>query len=160
MNIAGYDVTVRQWTAEDRVPLLHMVQDCLDVNHQAGADMLPTYKNVDVLVKMGMLASDRGEPCLIADVAAIGPVGYTLWCELPNPLGLDFAARVLHGLGTYVLPPYRRVKVSEHLRNVAEAQAKRLGFEKIVGVAYHEAGAQSVLRRGFTVVGAHVEKRL
>lgn len=159
MQFGEYDVTIRQWAAEDRVDLLHMVMECLRINREAGAEMLPTYKNTDVLVQMGMLGSARGEPCLVACIPD-GPIGYTLWTELPNPLGLDFGSRVLHGLGTYVMEPYRRLGISAHLRNVAEAQALRMGFDKITGTAYHGAGAQSVLTRGFRVVGAHVEKQL
>lgn len=156
-------ILVRQWKEGDRVSLLHMVEDCLRVNHEAGADMLPTFKNADALVTLGMLASQRGEPCLVADAREIdapGPIGYTLWCELPNPLGLDYRGRVLHGLGTYVMPRFQRTGVSTHLRNCAEAQAGRLGFTKVVGVAYHQAGLQSVLARSYSIAGFHVEKGL
>lgn len=136
-----------------------MIEDCLRINNESGADMLPTEKNADVLWQMGILAAEKGEPCLVAQVDS-APVGYTLWCELANPLGLDFERRVLHGLGTYVLPEHRRSGVAKGLRDKAEALAAALGFDKVVGVAYHEAGLMSVINRGWVGSGVHVEKVL
>lgn len=157
------DVRVRPWEEADKVSLLHMIVDCLDVNYKAGADMQPTVKNADVLWQMGLAAARRGEPCLVADarnIDAPGPIGYTCWLEMPNPLGLDFRGRVLHGLGTYVMPPFQRAGVSHLLRNEAEAMAGRLLFTKVVGVAYHDIGLASVLARGYTRAGTLVEKEV
>lgn len=160
MTIDDHDITVRPWKVEDREALLPMVQDCLRVNYQAGADMKATPKNADILVQMGMLAAPKGEPCLVAEVDGLGLVGYTLWCSLPNPLGMEFRGNILHGLGTYVTLQHRRSGLAHLLRNEAEAQALRQGFTKIVGCAYHSAGFQSVLARNYRVAGTLVEKEL
>lgn len=160
MTFGGFECGVRQWEARDRLALLPFIQDCLAVNHEAGADMLPTERNAFVLWQIGLQAAAKGEPCLVADMAERGIVGYTLWCELPNPLAMDMSTRVLHGLGTYVVPDLRQSGLSNHLRNVAEAQATRLGFGKITGTAYHDVGLKSVVTRGFQTVGVLVEKRL
>jgi GNAT superfamily N-acetyltransferase len=150
---------IRQWTAADQDALLPLIQDCLRVNYEAGADMQPTLKNACALFAVGLQAAGRGEPCLVATVE--GEIAaYTLWCELPNPLGLDFRQRVLHGLGTYVCPAYRGVGLSHHIRNVAEAQGGRLGFDKVVGIAYHDAGLSAVRSRNYQVTGTQVEKEL
>lgn len=150
---------IRGWKREDRDVLVQMIQDCLAINHGAGAEMLPTEKNADALWQLGILAAEKGEPCMVA-VDGDVLVGYTLWCELPNALGLDFSARILHGLGTYVSPADRRKGVANELRDRAEQLAKVLGFEKIVGVAYHEAGFVTVAKRGWKAVGVNVEKVL
>lgn len=157
------DLLVRPWKEADKVSLYHMIEDCLRINYAAGADMQPTFKNADVLWQMGLQASRRGDPCLVVsalNIDAPGPIGYTCWLEMPNPLGMDFRGRVLHGLGTYVMPRFQRAGVSHHLRNCAEVQAAEMGFTKVVGVAYHEAGLKSVLARGYRNVGTHVEKEL
>jgi GNAT superfamily N-acetyltransferase len=154
---------IRPWAAQDELALLHMVTHCLEINYDAGADMQPTLRNAQVLVKLGMLAATRGEPCLVADAGGIdcpGPIGYTLWCSLPNPLDLDYRGRVIYGLGTYVMPPFQNTGVSRRLRNGAESEARQLGFTKVVGVAYHSVGLKSVLSRGYRVAGQHVEKVL
>lgn len=159
MKLDGIAVHIRTWGLADREAMIPMILDCLETNFQAGADMLPTYKNADVLWRVGVLASAKGEPTLVATIDD-KPVGYTLWCDLPNPLDMDLKHRILYGLGTYIAEPYRRIGLSEHLRNVAEGMAARSGFTKISGTAYHEAGLQSVLKRGFAPAGILVEKTL
>jgi acetyltransferase (GNAT) family protein len=151
-------MTVRLWTPDDSEALAEMIQDCLLVNHAAGADMLPTPKNANALLVMGLQAAARGEPCLFAALDSGEPMGYTEWLDLGNPLGLDYSGRILYGLGTYVKPRFRQMKLSHQLRDQAEMMAADLGFKKVVGVAYHDVGLQSALARGFRVTGFHVEK--
>ena len=157
------NINIRHWRPDDKVDLFHMIVDCLEINYQAGADMEPTFKNADALLQMGLLAAGRGEPCLVADARGIdtpGPIGYTLWCDLPNPLGLDMRGRVLYGLGTYVMERFQKAGVSTLLRDTAEAMGRNQGFTKVVGVAYHPVGLTTVLKRGYRVAGQHVEKEL
>jgi len=137
-----------------------MIVDCLRANFDAGADMLPTQKNAEALFILGHQASLKGEPCLVAEPEGYGVVGYTLWCDLENPLGLDYRGRILYGLGTYVRPGWRQQGVSAALRDEAEKEGARLGFIKVVGVAYHDVGLRSVLARGYRAAGVHVEKVL
>lgn len=151
-------VDIRPWAASDARVLHAMILDCLRVNHEAGAHMLPTEKNAEVLVAVGLRASERGDPCLLASLDE--PVGYTLWCELPNPLGLEFEDRLLHGLGTYVRPSHRRRHIATALRDAAEAQAARMGFGRVIGVAYHEAGLESLRSRSWQVYARELEKEL
>jgi len=150
----------RFWEEKDRGALIPMVEDCLAINQAAGAEMRPTVKNASVLVEMGLRAAAANQPCLVAQLPDGTLVGYTLWCELPNALGLDFTSRILHGLGTYVVPTHRREGVSDALRDHAEQIAARLGYDKIVGIAYHEPGFASCSKRGFKAVGVNVEKVL
>lgn len=162
MMLGTYDITLRRWEQVDEEQMLACIHDCLSINYEAGADMQPTAKNARVLWQMGLLAAERGEPCLAALRRAFPRdiLGYTLWCELPNPLGMDFRCRVLHGLGTYVREPYRKIGLSNHLRTQAERDAGALGFGKVVGIAYHEPGLKSVLARSYRPVGTMVEKCL
>lgn len=150
---------IRGWNEDDREALIVMIQDCLAINQAAGAEMLPTRKNAEALYALGIQASNAGQPCYVAVEKGV-PVGYTLWCELPNVLGLDFAAKIMHGLGTYVVPTHRRSGVSERLRDEAEGLARQLGYDKIVGIAYHAPGFLSCTKRGFKAVGVNVEKVL
>lgn len=155
--------SIRPWEARDEVSLLHMILACLEDTYHNGAEMQPTPKNARVLLTLGMQAASRGEPCLVADAGGIdvpGPIGYNLWTSLPNPLGLDFRCRVLHGLGTYVMVPFRRYGVSRDLRVRAERIGADQGFDKVAGVAFDPVGLRSVLGRGFRPVGQYVEKEL
>ena len=151
---------IRPWKAEDGAALRPMIEDCLDVNFRAGADMLPTDKNAAALLALGMIRAAAGDPCLVSTSGTGRLQAYTLWVDLPNPLGLDYGSRILYGLGTYVEPALRRLGVSDQLRDAAEAMARAQGFDKIVGTVYHTAGAASCLRRGFRVTGQLVEKVL
>lgn len=68
--------------------------------------------------------------------------------------------KVLYGLGTYVMRRYQRDGVSTLLRDTAESMGRRLGFTKVVGVAYHPVGLTTVLKRGYQIAGQHVQKEL
>jgi GNAT superfamily N-acetyltransferase len=158
-SLHNVDIRIRRWMRSDELDVVPMIRHCLQINYDAGADMEPTQNNADALWILGIGAALKEEPCLVAFDGII-PVGYTLWCELPNPLGLDFRGRVLHGLGTYVIPEYRKKGISTFLRNVAEAEGGRSGFTKVVGTAYTQPGFQSVIARNYRIAGTYVQKEL
>ncbi len=161
LRIGEHHIVIRRWRESDRAALAHMVLHCLEINYDAGADMQATPKNALALVDLGYAASAKGEPCFVVDLRSgecPGPIGYTLWCSLPNPLGLDYRGNPLYGLGTYVMPPFQRAGISTALRDVAERDAKTQGFTKVVGTAFTVPGLQSVLSRGYVVTGQSVEK--
>lgn len=150
---------IRPWAPGDGEAVRAMILDCLRVNAEVGADMLPTDKNAGILWNLGIKWASEGEPTLVY-VMDNAPIAYTLWGGLPNPIGIDYRDRICSGLGTYVLPSYRKRGVSVALRAEAERQAKARGYNRVCGVAYHEAGLVSALRAGFIAVGSQVELRL
>lgn len=124
-----------------------------------GAQLLPTDKNVGVLLRLGMDFSLKGEPTLIA-LDNGKPVGMILWGSLPNPLGMDTAYELCVGFGTFVEPSVRRKRVSCALRLAAQEIARKRGYDVVRGTAYSEEGEMSAVAAGFKPVGTEVEYRL
>lgn len=77
-------------------------------------------------------------------------VGVVAWV---NPPG--FAADIAHGLGTYVVPNWRRKGVSEQLRKAAMAHCRSKGRRWVYGTAStgNEAGIVSGVGVGFREIG-------
>jgi len=150
------DLTIRSWHPADAPALRPLIADCLAVNRDAGADMEPTEKNVTALLTLGLLWASQGEPTLVAERDG-QLIGYILWGRCPNPLDLDLRDRLCSGLGTYVVPVERRRHVASALRLQAMEMARARGYARVQGVAYHEAGRQSVRPMGFREVAVQVE---
>lgn len=83
-------------------------------------------------------------------------IGVCAW--LPQP-GLE---GVVAGLGTYVHSAFRRRGISEELREKAEEWWRLAGYKCVIGTASstNTAGLESVMKRGFRVVGLEVRKEL
>lgn len=82
-------------------------------------------------------------------------VGWVAWSFVPS-------ARFAVGLGTYVMPEWRRRGISKRLRDAAEEHCRRQGALVVSGVVAkgNVAALQSCLAEGFAVVGVAVEKEL
>lgn len=150
-------VTIRPWTADDRAVLLPMLMDLLANNVEAGGELLPTERNAHVLVDLGLKWAAAGEPTLVACDVSGAVVAFTLWGSLGNPMGLDTRDNLCTGIGTYVVPGWRRRYVSCKLRREAFEVARRKRYDRVLGVAYHEAGLQSMLRIGAKAIGTVTE---
>ncbi|TAK94601.1 hypothetical protein EPO05_06160 [Patescibacteria group bacterium] len=131
-----------------------MLQYCLQETAAQGAELLPTDRNVTVLWALGLTWSQAGEPTLVACNGR--PIAFTLWGEMKAPLLLDVRHRVCSGIATYVEPAHRHAGVSRMLRQAALAMVTARGMV-VRGVAYSNAGLQSVLTLGFQPVGVMVE---
>lgn len=77
-------------------------------------------------------------------------IGIVAWV---NPPG--FASDIAHGLGTYVVPEWRRKGVSERLRKAAMDHCRRKGRRWVYGTAStgNEAGIVSGVAVGFKEIG-------
>ena len=68
--------------------------------------------------------------------------------------------RIIHSVGTYVLPEYRRRGIGERLRRMAMVISRELGFDKIQGVTYTEDATASIAKLGGKIVAAVMETPL
>ena len=84
-------------------------------------------------------------------------IGFTLLSPINN---LQTTVKILHSVGTYVLPEYRRRGIGERLRRLAMYTARELGYDKLQGVAYSERAATSVGRLGGKAVAIVLETPL
>lgn len=150
-------VTIRPWQPSDASQLVPMIQACLEDTAAVGADWAPTPHNVDLMLKLGLMWAERGDPSLVLE--SQGEIlAYTLWGELPSEL--DTMHRSCAALGTYVVERVRRLGIAQALRNEAIARAKRAGYDRILGSTYDPGGHASAERVGFRVVGNLVERKL
>lgn len=151
-------VRLRAWQQSDVDVIVPMLLDCLRVNADAGADLAPTQHNAETFAALGVRWSAEGEPSLVAVDEQGEVAGFTLWGGMPCPW--EFVAPLCHGICTYVRADVRRTGVASALRERALMVAKRRGYAKVTGVAFHAEGKASALANGFTVVGEQVEARL
>lgn len=84
-------------------------------------------------------------------------IGFCAWVALPG-----LARGLVMGLGTYVVPEHRRSQLSAKLRDYAADHCRRMGEERVQGVAAvgNTAAIRSVQAAGFKIVGHLVELTL
>jgi len=113
-------------------------------------DIVASESNATALLDSADLSSH-------AAMASEKVVGFTLLCPINN---LQLKMRILHAVGTYVSPEYRRRRIGESLRRMAMIVARDMGYDKLQGVAYSEHAAGSVGKLGGKVVAAVLETSL
>lgn len=118
------------------------------------SDILPCSENVSAYLEIAKGGAERGEPVLVA-MDGDRLVGFILWVSMHA--GLKLRGRVLHGLGTWVDPEYRRKGVATELRATALTMARLADFSRVIGTAFTEAGEASALANGFKPYGTQVE---
>ena len=78
---------IRAWRPSDWKGLRAVVSDSLHDPKGLGASFQATRKNTETIIRMGVRAAAKGDPCLIAyENGAIA--GYTLWFGFVGPLEL------------------------------------------------------------------------
>jgi len=134
----------------DDVPRLN----ALAIAYSLETEQHGTERNERLLCELLLYGIRAGEAVVVAEQDG-DLVGFCAWVHLPHS-----PPTKVEGLGTYVVPPARRDHVSCALRKFAEEHAYRMGYRYVDGIAARDnpAGLESVLRRGFRVVGVHVRR--
>lgn len=113
-------------------------------------DVAPTPRSVEVLLTMGLVAAERGDPCLVAVVDGVVQ-GFTYW--LGSPLPFDTKGAICQALGSYVAPGWRGHGIGTALRTAALEQAWQVGYTRVVGTTYTPAALHSMETVGFKPIG-------
>lgn len=154
------EVYVRPWEDKDASALTPLILDYFHETSSRGYDYAATQKNVDNLLKVGMLHASVGDPVLAA-FSPVRPVGWTMWIGNVNELEFDFVGSACLGMGTYVIPECRRMGVAKMLHTAASGVAKMRGYQWVDRVAIPSTvGAQMLLSGGWRQAFAVYRKEL
>lgn len=92
-----------------------------------------------------------GAPSTVAIEIQTGKiVGFTLLSPINHVMT---KVRMIHSVGTYVMPEHRKKGIAERLRRIAMTKAKNEGFQQIQGFTYSEDKSRSIRKLGGDVVG-------
>lgn len=140
---------IRLATTDD-VPRLN----ALAVAYSLETEQYGTERNERLLCDLLLYGIRAGEAVVVAEQEG-DLVGWCAWVHLPHS-----SPGKVEGLGTYVVPAVRRDHVSCALRKFTEEHAVLLGYRYVDGIAASDnpAALESVLSRGFRVVGTHVRR--
>lgn len=112
---------------------------------EACPDMVPSDKNGHAFFDCA------GTPSTAAiEIKTNTVVGFTLLTPI-NYIETNY--RMIHSIGTYVLPEHRRQGIAETLRRIAMRKAKNEGFQQIQGFTYADDKSRSIVKLGGSVVG-------
>ena len=124
---------------------------------KASEELAEAYEmpRVDELMMAGIVHGVREREAVVVAEQDGRLLGFCAWVHLPHS-----PPTKVEGLGTYVIPVARREHISCSMRQFAEEHAWRMGYRYVDGIAARDnpAGLESVLRRGFRVVGVHVRR--
>lgn len=148
---------VRSWDARDWRRLRQLVRDYLRSLLADGGNILPTRRNVETIVRMGVRGAAAGDPCVVS-VRNSRVIGFCLWTGMPTVL--DVKDRICTGWGTYVSPDYRREGWSVRMRERAIQLAKDAKYDTVEGIALSPIGLAAARQVGFTPRGAAVSLRI
>lgn len=152
------DDGIRPWTPSDWKPLRPLMQAFLEEHCAQGGDFLPTRNNVESFLRRGVRAASKGDPTLVL-LQDRQYIGFCLWSGLPD-IGLDLHERVCQGMGTYIIPEFRRHRNAKKLRAAAFKQAAVAGYTRVDGVALTPDTLASGQAAGFEASGVLVRQKI
>lgn len=151
------DNGIRPWDARDWTQLRRLVKDYLTSLGPDGGDILPTRHNVEEIIRSGVRAAVKGDPCLVG-VVNQKLVGFCMWAGIKT--ALDTKEKTCQGWGTYIVPEHRQTGWSERLRADAIVKAKKAGYTVVEGIALSKIGLDTSKKIGFSVRGVVVSLRV
>src|SRR5437773_4228265 len=155
-------IFLRSWAPADGGQLWPLIHDYLKETYEAGYDVPPTGANVLLMLNMGIVAAQEGEPVVVAE--AVGEllakiVGWTFWKAAGG--AVTSRKRSLVGLGTYDVPYMRRLGVAKAMHEEATKVARARGYECIDRIGILDtAGAKMLENGGWKFVAAVFRKEL
>ena len=126
----GHTIRVVPWSLTYADWLRDAIRQFFEVGLGRGGDVLPTVRNIDLYLKIGLDGAARGDACLLALVNE-QPVAYVMWVGSPDVL--DTRHKVVNAIGSYTDPAYRQRAIATALREEAIRLSKLRGYEKAVG---------------------------
>jgi GNAT superfamily N-acetyltransferase len=142
-------IFIRKWVPVDGGQLWQLIYDYLKETYEAGYDVPPTGQNVLVMLNMGMVAVQEGDPVIVAEAVGelLGKViGWTFWKSAGN--GILTRGRTLVGMGTYVVPYMRRHGVARQMHEEAIKVARAGGYECVDRVTVPGTPGEQMLEGG------------
>lgn len=146
-KILDNDIYVRVWSDNDRAELVPLIQRYIE---EACPDMIPSESN-------GNMFFDCAGPGSGVALVKNQIVGFTLLTPVNH---VQTKVRMVHSVGTYVLPEFRRRGIAEQLRRRAMKAARQAGFDGIQGFTYTKDNSKSIEKLGGRVVGVVMETPL
>jgi len=123
-------MVIRSWARRDTNWLRGALRAFLQAGIERGGDLLPTDRNVDALLNLGLLGAERGDPCLVADDPL---VAFVLWTAPEGSHLVDMRWKTIQAIGSYTEIGERSFGVAGALREAARRMAVDLGYERITG---------------------------
>lgn len=124
----------RSWKEQDREWLYGALESFLKETSQAGGDVLPTNRNINAYIELGLRRAGLGDPCFVGFLGN-RPVGFVFWVGNQNS-DLDERWKTILALGSFTEARARHFGVANKLRLLALEQAKKMGYERIQGPVY------------------------
>jgi GNAT superfamily N-acetyltransferase len=146
---------IRPWLIGDWITLEPTVLKYLEEQARAGGPILPNYRSANTFIEDAMRGAQRGDPVLLA-TRDNKVAGFVVW--IAPPTNYAMVSKRLTGMGTYVVPRFRRDGLATELRQAAEALARAQRFTGVDGIAYDTAGIQTVKSLGFVPAGILTRK--
>lgn len=154
------DDGVHPWRGADWLHLRPLVLTYLNemyYSEENRTDVLPTEQNADVMIFSGISAAESGDPCCALWIDN-KIVGFTYWVG-SSTRGFEVREKVCSGLGTFILPEYRRQGLATKLREKAVEIAKDAGYARVDGIVHDKVGTDSVKKFGGTVKNLVMTRR-
>ena len=126
----GHTIRVVPWSSDYTQWLRGAIRQFFEVGIGRGGDLLPTVRNIDLYLKIGLDGAARGDACLLALVDE-QPVAYVMWVGSPDVI--DTRHKVVNAIGSYTDPAHRNRAIATALRAEAIRLSKARGYEKAVG---------------------------
>lgn len=142
-------MALRPWSQDDAPWLRTSLRQFVEANLARGGDFLPTERNIETLLTLGLEGAQAGYPCYIATRDAM-PIAFVLWCPAPGAETLDCRWKTIVAYASFTAPEARGNGVAGALRQGALARTKALGFTRIMGpvALSNEKGMQEFVRQG------------
>lgn len=101
---------IRPMRPSDWKALRALVRDALRSKTSLGASFLPTRKNIETIIRMGMRAATKGDPCLVLyDGGEVQ--GFALWMGMTGPF--ELRERVCSAIGLHARDERNRDRLHE-----------------------------------------------
>lgn len=149
---------IREWQPSDWKMLRPLMRQFLEEHCRQGGDFLPSRNNIEQFIRRGVKGAGKGDPCLVA-IEGGKVIGFCLWTGIPDT-GLDLRENVCQGLGTFVLPEYRRQGWSTKLRAEGMNVAALAGYDRVDGVALANWTLAAGKAAGFKPAGVLVRQKV
>ena len=126
---------LRSWEEQDHGAVVRMLEEYLASEFEHGSYILPCRENAEQLWEVGYASSQAGLPTFVATLeGGEMPIGFIMNAPI---VGWLTTGKILQDMGVYVSPEYRGQGLSGTMRRTAQAVAKHMGFEVIIGVFFH-----------------------
>lgn len=142
------NIKYRNWRKEDKGQLIGLLEEYI---REACPDLEACIDNAEILYNCAGAVSQ----------VAITKDGRIVAFTLLSPiLHIRTKMKMLHSVGTYVIPDLRRKGIAETIRRIAMGRAKEMGYERLQGYAHTEENTRGITRLGGEVVGVVLETPL